>query len=235
MAALIEDSNLNKKVLWQAVKEARCPQGVVFDQHGQAAPQSTLWTRRREFNLSLIQAKLDEIENQRRDLHRLTAISDVRQDFLDLALARMQDLQTSGEMECGWDTRWLWDDCEIQRGMENGSFLESYPDGALSARTSDKVPESVPSSPPSWWCTEGRECERHQGWVKALQEDLELERSDQSAAQRHLAEQERELRIRMENPDAAPAAPETTPLDREEEVVVEKLSTKRRGGKKSKA
>lgn len=165
--------------MWQAVKDARCPEGVVFDQQGQKVSQSVLWARRKEFNLSLIQGKLDEIETQRQDLHRLLAIADARQDLLELALARMQDLQKLGEMECGWDTRWLWEDSEIQRGLENSSILESYPGGVLSGRTNDQVPEPILSSASTWWCVEGKECQRHQGWIKLIQEDLELERSDQ--------------------------------------------------------
>jgi len=235
MAALVESATLDKKDVWHAVKDARCPEGVVFDQQGQKVVQSVLWARRKAFNLSLIQEKLDEIERQRQDLHRLLAIADARQDLLDLALARMQDLQKLGEMECGWDTRWLWEDSEIQRGLENGSIFQSYPGGVLSGRSSDQVPEPMPSSASTWWCVEGRECQRHQGWIKLIQEDLELERSDQNAAQRELAEHEREVRIRMENPDAALPNPPSTPIEPEEQVAVKQLSTRRRGAKKSKA
>lgn len=142
-------------------------------------PQSALRARRREFNLSLIKQKLEEIEIQRQDLQRLVAVSDARQDLLDLALARMQDLQKQEEMECGWDTRWLWDDSEIQRSLENGSLQESYPSGNLNGRNSNHVAEPVSASTSTWWCIEGRDCVRHQGWIKLLQEDLELERMDQ--------------------------------------------------------
>jgi hypothetical protein len=163
-------------MLWHAVKEARCPEGVVSDSKGDKVPQSVLWDWRKEFDFSLIKLKLDETEQQRQNLQRLIAVSDARQDLLDLALKRMQHLQTQGVMECGWDTRWLWDDNEIQLGLENGTLLKSYSAGGLSGSHDSQSPELA--SLATWWCSDGRECSRHQGWIKVLQEDLELERTD---------------------------------------------------------
>jgi len=230
MASIIENAGLDKKMLWHAVKEARCPEGVVSDSKGDKVPQSVLWDWRKEFDFSLIKLKLDETEQQRQNLQRLIAVSDARQDLLDLALKRMQHLQTQGVMECGWDTRWLWDDNEIQLGLENGTLLKSYSAGGLSGSHDSQSPELA--SLATWWCSDGRECSRHQGWIKVLQEDLELERTDLNAAQRHLAEREREVRIRMDNSDTAPT---TTAKDRsvaEISTKAEQSTPKRRNSKK---
>jgi hypothetical protein len=177
--SLLERKNLDKNAIWQFVKDARRPEGMVVDQLGQAVSQNDLLGRRREFNLSLIQEKLNSIKGERAELEKLVAITEARQDLLDLALVRLQNLQKLGEMECGWDTRWLWDDSEIQHGFENGSIRNGLPDISLNGNGNKRASESVSSTPFSWWCIEGRECPRHQGWVKVLQEDLELERSDQ--------------------------------------------------------
>jgi hypothetical protein len=170
---------LEKKALWDAVKDARRPEGIVVDQNGHVTSQQDLRFHRRKFNLALMRKNLDDIEKQRNELCRLVAITEARQDLLDLALARLQDLQSMEDLECGWDTRWLWDDSELQHGFENGSIFDGYPDGPLIARNKNHVPNPVTSTSSQWWCAEGQECIRHQGWVKLLQEDLELERSDQ--------------------------------------------------------
>jgi hypothetical protein len=179
LQAILEKKKLNKKVLWQVVIDARRPEGIIVDRFDKAISQSDLWSRRREYNLSLIQNKLGEIEREREELGKLVATTEARQDLLDIALARLQGLQNSDGLECGWDIRWLWDDGEIQQGFEDGSIRDGSPVDSFNGRGANRVSELVPSTTYSWWCTEGRDCPRHQGWVKALQEDLELERSDQ--------------------------------------------------------
>jgi len=232
MASIIENAGLDKKMLWHAVKEAHCPEGIISASNGDKVPQSVLWARRKEFDLSLIKLKLDETEQQRQNLQRLIAVSDARQDLLDLALNRLQHLQAQGLMECGWDTRWLWDDSEIQLGLENGTLVDSYSAGGLSGSNDNHPPESASHS--AWWCSDGRECSRHQGWIKVLQEDLELERTDLNAAQRHLAEREREVRIRMDNPDTADMsiAISKGPVVAEISTKAEQSTPKRRNSKK---
>lgn len=63
---------------------------------------------------------------------------------------------------------------------------------------------------------------------------MSISRRYQSAAQKQLAERERELRIRMENPDATPSVAATTPVDPEDKAVAPQVTSKRRGGKKTK-
>lgn len=152
---------------------------MVINREGQAVPQQDILAHRRDFIVSVAQKHLEEIDSQRKSLAKLIAITEARQELLDLALARLQDLESMTILECGWDSRWLWDECKIQSGFADGSIRQSYPDGSLNGRPPDHAVKPIPSSASSLWCLEGNECSRHSGWAKLLQEDLELERSDQ--------------------------------------------------------
>ncbi|KZS92996.1 hypothetical protein SISNIDRAFT_550018 [Sistotremastrum niveocremeum HHB9708] len=178
----LREHNLNEERVWEVVKNIQRSEGEVLSASG--VPAFT--NRREELQRQQLNHQLDRIVQERDLLQKDTALTETRAAFLKYVLNRNIQSEKAGKDECGWDGRLLWGDEQWRKAASEGY------DWTMDAKQKDIEKEDDRS------CRADGKCERHAGWQRMREKDLEKIRSQQALAMNKLTERERDIRLRLE-------------------------------------
>ncbi|VDB99630.1 unnamed protein product [Peniophora sp. CBMAI 1063] len=186
---------------------------------------------RAERTLARLRAQLDVVVAQRENLTRALESASWRKSLLELATARAE----ADSSTCGWDQRLCFGDAEIadfgadvfatyekdaakraERAASEATDGEregSDEDESDAKREKDAEKMDVDGEEEEleapWWCYGRKKCDRHFGWQKLRQSDVEWDQETKMVALERLTTRERDIRRRVEDildPHAAPPA-----------------------------
>lgn len=194
----------NMRGLWESVKSAGQREAVVLrvldsvDERGE--PLTEIVTPRVSKHARLIarlEVQLAKISNRRDELKADDEIVAWREAVLGYAAHRAER-----HGDCGWDARLLWSSDEVREyGAEVVDAYERLEmqggDDNMAVDSQDQMDDR------GWWCTGKRKCDRHAGWQKLRQAEIDLEKELYEAELERLTTREREIRKRIEDIQAA--------------------------------
>lgn len=155
----IEQWGGDKERLWESVKDAQRPEGVVIRcTPGEAGNEVQELVRplksKAEREIERLNAQLDKVARQRDEVKVDSDILLWREKLVELATARAER-----EDECGWDQRLCFGDEEY---AEFGpGVLESYEEE--NSNQEDGMQVDGVQEAGEWWCRGKKKCERHAG------------------------------------------------------------------------
>lgn len=131
-----------------------------------------------------LEAQLSKVVSERENRKKEMEVVEWRQRLLSLAIRRAELVG-----ECGWDQRLCFGDEEWREFGEG--VLESYEDANEGMEVDEQESE--------WWCRGEKKCERHAGWQKLRDKELNNEREERNDVLVQLTTREREIRNRIED------------------------------------
>ncbi|GJE86068.1 PHD-type domain-containing protein [Phanerochaete sordida] len=191
--------------LWEGVKSAGQREAVVLrmldglDDKGE--PLTEIVVPRVPKHVRLIarlEVQLNKISSRRDELKTDDEIVVWREAVLGYAAQRAER-----HGECGWDGRLLWSSDEVRE--YGADVLDAYE--RIEMRGGDEMSIDDQVDDGGWWCTGKRKCDRHAGWQKLRQAEMDLEKELYEAELERLTTREREIRKRIE--DIQSAHPDT--------------------------
>ncbi|KAI0078915.1 hypothetical protein K474DRAFT_1683555 [Panus rudis PR-1116 ss-1] len=203
MQSRIDTWGGSKDRLWDSVKSAERREAVVLRRVEPRTPNGPPVFEVVKNEKSKIQRAIDRLDTQLEKIaqHREELKKDMevvlwREKVLELAIARSESVN-----ECGWDQRLCFGDDEY---AEFGAgVLESYEEEIAKVNGESMQVDETPEG--EWWCTGKKKCERHAGWQKLREAEVQFEKESMEATLAKLTAQERAIRKRIEdvmNPDA---------------------------------
>jgi hypothetical protein len=154
---LIDEKGVDSNALWKAVKDVQKPEGKVISTDGEFISQKEAYAARQQYEISVLQAKLDVIGEERKQLLDVFEPSRLRSRLIGKAAERAAETDS-----CGWDTRLLWSDADWLIKSDEDETWEGY----------DGIPVTEGNT---WWCPENSACERHEGWQDLLVQEFDKE------------------------------------------------------------
>ncbi|KAJ7801794.1 hypothetical protein B0H14DRAFT_2386105, partial [Mycena olivaceomarginata] len=231
-----------KELLWDSVKDAQKREAVVIvhevvpavegtegcmKENENTDPALVVTTRVKpptmvkiEWELTSLNAVLDEILTLREDLQEGLEIVFWRARLLELARERAEHVG-----QCGWDQRLCFG---ADEWAEFGAaVLDSYNQEA-----------HMQVGAENWWCIESEQCERHAGWQTIRANDISKEKEKKEEALFRQTTREREIRKRIEDIfepfNRSCVDPTAAPLKASKVVNDNALDGDRKKGKKRK-
>lgn len=175
--------------LWETVKDAKRPEGIVASESGRTLPSRILSELQNDSNitrkteatdtkpdtladlLSMNQENERAVESLNARLQSIVQQREARKKVLEVVLWRERLLRLATEraekvQECGWDQRLCFGD---EEWIEFGEgVLESYeevaPNGhALNSEDNMEMNVDEQVEDGEWWCRGRKKCDRHAG------------------------------------------------------------------------
>ncbi|KAK7694611.1 hypothetical protein QCA50_001797 [Cerrena zonata] len=193
----------DKEGLWEGVKKAEKREAVVI-QCIHSATNGNVGTKSRglvqqqvmpsakprmERQLVRLTARLEKIARQRDEIRKDMEIVLWRSRLFELAAARADEVN-----ECGWDQRLCFDHDEYAEF--GASVFDSYDDAQRENEDAMQVDGGVEDG--EWWCKGHHKCERHAGWQKLRQAEIDFEKGTMEAALEALDTQAGDLRKKVD-------------------------------------
>ncbi|KAJ7870161.1 hypothetical protein B0H14DRAFT_2726315, partial [Mycena olivaceomarginata] len=189
-----------KELLWDSVKDAQKREAVVIVHEVVPVVEGTegcmkntdpvliMTTRIKppamvkvEWELTSLNAKLDQVLTLREDLQAGLKIVFWRARLLELARERAERVG-----QCGWDQRLCF---SADEWAEFGAaVLDSYGEE-----------DDMQVGAENWWCGESEQCERHAGWQAIRANDITKEKEKEEEALFRQTTRERQIRKRIED------------------------------------
>ncbi|EKM61003.1 uncharacterized protein PHACADRAFT_247293 [Phanerochaete carnosa HHB-10118-sp] len=192
--------------LWEGVKSAGQREAVVLrvldgvDEKGEPRTEIVVPRLSKHARLiSRLEMQLANILNRRDGLKAEDEIVAWREAVIGYAAQRAE-----GHGECSWDGRLLWSADEVREyGAEVVDAYERVEMQGDGMAVDGRDNESCQVEEGGWWCTGKRKCDRHAGWQKLRQAEIDLEKELFEAELERLTTREREIRKRIEDIQAA--------------------------------